>query len=116
VHIGFADYDCLGVLELCYANGVFLRDSVFEVFESGSRSYTSRVIEVFNSNRNPMQGPAPIAGFYLDFGNSRRFERRLFQNGDKGVQCGIQLLNTLKTCATISTGEILCARTCSLSS
>src|SRR5215475_4123034 len=86
VHIGFSDYDRAGLLKPGDSNSIFGGYTVLEVLESGGRSDSGGVVEIFDSYRNAMQGTTPFSCLDLCFRDSGFFKRLLSKDGNECIQ------------------------------
>ena len=97
VHVRLADDDGAGALQLRDSGSVFGGHAGFECLERSRGPDAGRVVEVFDADRDAVQGSPPAARGDLSFGLAGRGERLIAEHGDKGVQFGVRcdLLETL---------------------
>ena len=102
VHVGLAKNDNTSIQELPYYCRVAISRTILESLRSNRCPRPAHLEEVFDHDRHAVQRPAVLASAHLRIPLSRRLERLLLENRNKGVELRLKLLDT----GEVRVGEI----------
>jgi hypothetical protein len=108
VKIGLPQKDCPGIIEPIHNHGIFPRNEMAQDLGPRRRPDTGGAKQVFQGDRNPVEGSAVLALHDLPLRLPGLFPGQVGGDGYEGIQLRLKLLDSLeKSLGQLDGGDLL---------